>query len=62
MTDPYKPLFGRAVLPWHRWFAWRPVNTVDRGWVWFRVVNRRRCQTHEHLGPVEVWFQHAVDV
>lgn len=28
--------------PAHRWFAWHPVNTWDRGWKWLRVVHRRR--------------------
>lgn len=31
--------------PEFRWFAWRPVNTVDRGWRWLRFVWRRRCYT-----------------
>jgi len=28
--------------PIHRWFAWRPVDTEDRGWRWLRLVWRRR--------------------
>jgi len=24
--------------PYFRWFAWHPVWTVDRGWVWLRRV------------------------
>lgn len=28
--------------PWHRWFAWHPVNTFTHGWRWLCVVERRR--------------------
>lgn len=28
--------------PWHRWFAWRPVNTLTYGWRWLTTVERRR--------------------
>ena len=28
---------------WYRWFAWRPVWTYDRGWVWLRLVWRKHC-------------------
>lgn len=45
-----------------RWFAWRPVWTRDRGWVWLRFVWR----WHEPpvLGvPGAVWvFMHAVEM
>lgn len=55
------PMFGMPIGPWHRWFAWRPVSTVDRGLVWLRVVNRRRYQTKHYLpGPTFTWFHHAV--
>ena len=40
--DLYAPMFGRPVSEWHRWFDWHPVDTVDRGWRWLVVVNRRR--------------------
>jgi len=33
----------RTYGPAHRWFAWRPVDTTDRGRVWMRVVWRRRA-------------------
>lgn len=63
MSERYMPLFGRPVAPWHRWFAWRPVDTVDRGWRWLRVVNRRRVQKLVSLpGGFDFWFQYAVDV
>lgn len=61
--DPYEPSFGFPVGPWFRWFAWRPVATIDRGWRWLRPVWRRRCQSHVYLdGPTVRWFQAAVDL
>lgn len=61
-TDPYEPAFGRVITPWWRWFAWRPINTVDRGTVWLRLVWRRRIHKHQYLeGGSDFWFQHAVD-
>lgn len=56
-----EPAFGDPVGPWHRWFAWRPVRTVDRGLRWLRPLWRRRYQTKGHLpGPTYHWFHHAV--
>jgi hypothetical protein len=36
-------------LPWHRWFAWRPVRSEQGDWIWMRKTWRRRF-----LPPV--WF------
>lgn len=56
------PRFGRPVSEWWRWFAWRPVETVDRGWVWLRVVYRRRIAKHNFLdGGADFWFQQVGD-
>lgn len=61
--DQYAPAFGRAFTPWWRWFAWRPVETVDRGKVWLRLVWRRRIHKHQYLnGGRDFWFQHAVNI
>lgn len=64
MNDQYAPLFGSPVAPWHRWFAWRPVNTVDRGTRWLTVIHRRRVQKHQYLdgGGRDFWFQYAVSI
>jgi hypothetical protein len=52
-------MFGDPVAPWHRWFAWWPVDTFDRGWRWLCVVERRRIQKHWHLdGPDARWWQY----
>ena len=56
------PLFGTPVGPWFRWFAWRPVRTVDRGWRWLMFVWRRRYQSKLNLpGPIDQWFHTVVD-
>ncbi|QMU19319.1 hypothetical protein [Gordonia rubripertincta] len=63
MSDVYAPAFGNPVAPWHRWFAWRPVNTIDRGTRWLIPIWRRRCQKKFYLeGGADFWFQYAVDI
>lgn len=63
MPDEYASMFGEPVSGWFRWFAWRPVETVDRGWRWLRPVWRRRVHKHSYLtGGTDWWFQHAVRV
>jgi len=63
VSDRYKPRFGFPIADWYRWFAWRPVNTLDRGWVWLRTVNRRRCQVNPWVEVgTDFWFQHAIDI
>jgi len=57
-----EPLLGNPVGPWHRWFAWRPVQTVDRGWRWLVPVWRRRYQSKFSLpGPIDTWFGFQVE-
>ncbi|ASR83382.1 hypothetical protein SEA_CATERPILLAR_82 [Arthrobacter phage Caterpillar] len=57
----YSPMFGRTVSDWERWFAWRPVHTLDQGWVFGRFVWRRRCVKKALLpGPQTFWFQYLV--
>ncbi len=59
--DSYQPMFGEPIAEWFRWFAWRPVCTIDRGWRWLRPVWRRRCRSHDYLdGPLVEWWQNAV--
>lgn len=63
MSDPYAPRFGSPVAPWHRWFAWRPVDTVDRGYRWLTLIHRRRIHKHGFLnGGADFWFQYAVSI
>lgn len=62
MSAP-RPLFGDPIGPWFRWFAWRPVRTVDRGWRWLRPVWRRRFQLKPYLSaPADQWFIAAVEI
>ncbi|WGH21771.1 hypothetical protein SEA_INKED_89 [Arthrobacter phage Inked] len=64
-VDPsaWEPMFGRAHGDWYRWFAWRPVSTLDRGWVWLRPVWRRRIYKKEYLpGPSYSYFQNLVEL
>lgn len=43
-------------LPWFRWFAWRPVDTDDRGWVWLRMVwKRREIHAPDGIGAFRTW-------
>jgi hypothetical protein len=34
------------VMPWHIWFAWRPVKTVTGERVWLKKVYRRCINTY----------------
>ncbi len=59
--DFYRPRFGEPITKWVKWFAWRPVETIDRGYVWFRFVQRRRIQSHEYLTYQTRWWQYVKD-
>lgn len=61
MADDFEPMFGAPITGWWSIFAWFPTWTVDRGWVWMRVVYRRRIAKHPYLdrGP-DFWHQYAV--
>lgn len=46
----------------YRWFAWRPVWTPSRGWVWLRPVWRRHVPPILGIpGACWVW-EHGIDV
>lgn len=32
---------------WHKWFAWRPVWTLDNDCVWLETVERKRTNWFE---------------
>lgn len=43
---PRETLFGpRQIREWERIFSWRPVRTIDKGWVWLRYYWRRQIYT-----------------
>lgn len=46
--------------PTHRWFAWRPVNTDDRGWRWLRLVWRQRVTLYHDDFRKGRWFNYVV--
>lgn len=59
MRDDAKPMFGYPVAPWHRKFAWLPVDTFDQGFKWLCVVERRRIHKHDYLdGGASQWWQY----
>lgn len=63
MMDKLRPFFGEPIAPWKRWFAWRPVWTVDWGVVWLRFVERRHIHKHHWLdGGPDYWWQHRLPV
>lgn len=50
-------MFGDSVGPWHIWFAWRPVKTIDGRWTWLRTIERQRYALKPHLpGPMTEWW------
>lgn len=57
VLNEHAPAFGRAIAPWHHWFAWYPVPTWDGRWSWLRTLHRRWVQKHDYLtgGPLGWW-------
>ncbi len=60
--DAANPFYGDVVGPYHRWFAWHPVNTWNCGWQWLRMVYRRRVQLKDYLPPSAHpwWWQYML--
>jgi len=59
IEDDMKPLFAEPIADWYKYFAWKPVSTLDRGWRWFGIVWKRKCQPHSFLlGPMTSFFQY----
>lgn len=50
------PMFGDPSGPWHGWFAWRPVRTIDGRWSWLRRIYRRRFHLKPHLPGDGKWW------
>lgn len=59
MRDDMKPRFAEPIADWYRYFAWKPIETLDRGRRWLWVVYKRKCQPHSYLsGPQTPFFQY----
>lgn len=59
-----KSAFGDFVGSWHKWFAWKPVYTYDRRFVWLRPVWRRSVYLHQYLysaGAKDFWWWYSLD-
>jgi hypothetical protein len=53
-------LWGTAIGPKRRWFAWYPVQTFDGEWLWLRPVHRQRLQTKLCLpGGIGHWWEYS---
>ncbi|AYD87289.1 hypothetical protein SEA_TENNO_86 [Arthrobacter phage Tenno] len=64
-VDPlaFEPRFGSPVSNWYRTWAWKPVHTVDRGYIWLRPYWRRNIQRHAFLdGGPQFWWQNTVEL
>lgn len=42
-------------MSWFSWFAWRPVWTPDRGYVWLRMVWKRHVPPKDVPGACWTW-------
>lgn len=60
------PLFGpRQIREWERIFAWRPVRTIDKDWVWLRYYWRRQIYTPATVDGVfedTYYYQNVVQI
>lgn len=56
-----QPMFGRPVSDWQSTFAWKPVNTIDEGYIWMKRYWRRRIHKLPFLhGGDDFWWQNVV--
>lgn len=50
IVNPVDPGRTGTVSDWHKWFAWRPVRTVDNKRVWLKTVYKREFSSHSFAG------------
>ena len=59
-------LFGpRQIREWERVFAWRPVRTIDKDWVWLRYYWRRQIYTPASVDGVfeeTYYYQNVIQI
>jgi hypothetical protein len=53
-----QPMFGNPISGWSRAWAWKPVHTIDHGYIWMRPYWRRRINKKPFLhGGDDFWWQ-----
>jgi hypothetical protein len=55
-----QPMFGNPISSWSRAWAWKPVHTLDHGYIWLRFYWRRRIHKKQFLhGGADFWWQNV---
>lgn len=61
-------LFGKKqIQDWEKMFAWKPVQTIDQGYIWLRYYWRRKVYLPtdvDHLGNVTwpFYYQNVIKI
>jgi hypothetical protein len=56
MLDPIGNVYRKIeVMPWHIWFAWRPVATVSGERIWLKKIYRRQVVWYADMNK---WFHY----
>jgi len=56
MLDPIGNVYRKIeVMPWHIWFAWKPVTTVAGQRVWLKKIYRRQIVYYADMND---WFHY----
>lgn len=56
MLDPIGNVYRKIeVMPWHIWFAWRPVKTINGDRIWFKKIYRRQIVSYVDMDD---WFHY----
>jgi len=56
MLDPIGNVYRKIeVMPWHIWFAWRPVRTVSGERIWLKKIYRRQIVCYADMDD---WFHY----
>jgi hypothetical protein len=55
-------MFANPIDRWRAWFAWRPIWTVNAGWLWLRNVEYRACAMKGYCDAEagKVFFQYKL--
>ena len=56
MLDPIGNVYRKIeVMPWHIWFAWRPITTVNGERIWLKKIHRRQIVCYADMDD---WFRY----